>query len=87
MAGLTILSISHLFIENNKNKGKLENNGFLPKNIASDVRKYWWLLLLPIVSGIKSIGLYKLIVPDFYLHVLERAKSILSMVLSAEKAG
>jgi uncharacterized protein len=79
VAGLTILfSILYLFIENKRNKGKREDIGFIPKNILSDIKKYWWLILLPAVSGIVSIGLSKLVLPDFYLHVLERTKPMLS---------
>lgn len=79
VAGLTILfSILYLFIENKKNKGKTEDIGFIPKNILSDIKKYWWLILLPVLSGIVSIGLSKLVLPDFYLHVLERTKPMLS---------
>lgn len=80
VAGLTILfSILYLFIENKKNKGKWKDIGFIPKNILSDIKKYWWLILLPVVSGIVSISLSKLVLPDFYLHVLERTKPMLSL--------
>lgn len=79
VAGLTILfSILYLFIENKRNKGKTEDIGFIPKNILSDIKKYWWLILIPVVSGIVSISLSKLVLPEFYLHVLERTKPMLS---------
>jgi len=79
VAGLAILfSILYLIIENKINKGESQDIGFIPKNILSDIKKYWWLILIPVVSGIVSIGLSKLVMPGFYLHVMDRTKSILS---------
>ncbi len=79
VAGLTIIfSILYLFIENKKSKEKRKDIGFIPHNILSDVKRYWWLILLPVVSGIVAIGLSKFILPDFYFHVLERTKPMLS---------
>jgi uncharacterized protein len=79
VAGLTILfSILYLFIENKRDKGKMEDIGFIPKNILSDIKKYWWLILIPAVSGIVAISLSILFLPDFYLHVIERTKPMLS---------
>jgi uncharacterized protein len=79
VAGLTILfSILYLFIETKRDKGKMEDIGFIPKNILSDLKKYWWLILIPAVSGIVAISLSILFLPDFYLHVLERTKPMLS---------
>lgn len=79
VAGLTILfSMLYLFIENKMIKGKMEDIGFIPKNILSDIKKYWWLILLPVISGIVAIGLSKIFLPEFYLHVLERTKPMLS---------
>ncbi|MCB2295913.1 hypothetical protein LGK95_20845 [Clostridium algoriphilum] len=64
---LTILfSILYLFIENKRNKGKMEDIGFIPKNILSDIKKYWWLILIPVVSGIVSISLFKFVLPEVY---------------------
>lgn len=80
IAVLTILfSISYLIIENKNNKGKAEDIGFIPKNILSDIKNYWWLILLPIVFCIVSTGLSKLVLPEFNLHVLERVKPMLLM--------
>jgi len=80
VAGLTILfSILYLFIENKRSKGKMEDIGFIQKNILSDIKKYWWLILIPIISGIVAIILSKYILPEFYLHVLERIKPMLSL--------
>ena len=75
---LTILfSILYLFIENKRNKGKMEDIGFIPKNILSDIKKYWWLILIPVVSCIVSISLLKFVLPEFYLSLLDK-KTILS---------
>lgn len=60
------------------NKLEYEAIGFIPQNILSDVKKYWWLILLPAVFGFISVSLSKLILPDFYLHVIERTKPMLS---------
>ncbi|MBU3179496.1 CPBP family intramembrane metalloprotease [Clostridium estertheticum] len=66
---LTILfSILYLFIESKRNKRKMEDIGFIPKNILSDIKKYWWLILIPIVSGIVSISLFKFVLPEVYLY-------------------
>lgn len=66
---LTILfSILYLFIENKRNKGKMEDIGFIPKNILSDIKKYWWLILIPVVSGIVSISLFKFVLPEIYVY-------------------
>jgi len=70
---LTILfSILYLFIENKRTKGKMEDIGFIQKNILSDIKKYWWLILIPVVSCIVSISLLKFIQPEFYLYVLDK---------------
>ncbi|MBU3201638.1 CPBP family intramembrane metalloprotease [Clostridium estertheticum] len=66
---LTILfSILYLFIESKRNKRKMEDIGFIPKNILSDIKKYWWLILIPVVSGIVSISLFKFVLPEVYLY-------------------
>ncbi|MBU3182953.1 CPBP family intramembrane glutamic endopeptidase [Clostridium psychrophilum] len=76
VAGLTILfSILYIFIENKRKMGDI---GFIPKNILFDIKKYWWLILIPVVLDIVSISLSKLVLPEFYLHVLERTKPMLS---------
>ncbi|MBU3129961.1 CPBP family intramembrane glutamic endopeptidase [Clostridium tagluense] len=70
---LTILfSILYLFIENKRNKGKMEDIGFIPKNVLSDIKKYWWLILIPVVSGIVSVSLLNFVLPEFYLSVLDK---------------
>ena len=75
---LTIFfSILYLFIENKMKKGKMEDIGFIPKNILSDIKKYWWLILIPVVSGIVSISLLKFVLPQLYLPFLD-IKPILS---------
>ena len=74
---LTVLfSILYLFIENKMNKGKMKDIGFIPKNILSDIKKYWWLILLPVVSCIVSIILIKFVLPEFYLNVLDKRPTV-----------
>jgi membrane protease YdiL (CAAX protease family) len=69
---LTVLfSILYLFIENKMNKGKMEDIGFIPKNVLSDIKKYWWLILIPVVSCIVSVSLSKVVLPEFYLYLLD----------------
>ena len=69
---LTILfSILYLFIENKRNKVKMEDIRLIPKIILSDIKKYWWLILFPIVSCIVSISLLKFVLPEFYLSLLD----------------
>jgi len=76
--GLTILfSILYVFIENKRNKAKMEDIGFIPKNILSDIKKYWWLILIPVVSCIVSVSLLKFVLPEFYSSLLD-TKSMLS---------
>ncbi|HEY8892594.1 MAG TPA: CPBP family intramembrane glutamic endopeptidase [Clostridium sp.] len=68
---LTILfSILYLFIENKRNEG-MEDIGFIRKNILSDIKKYWWLILIPVVSCIVSVSLSKFVLPGFYLSLLD----------------
>ena len=81
VAGLRLIilfSILYLFIENKRNKGKMEDIGFIPKNILSDIKKYWWLILIPVVSCIVSINLSKFVLPEFYLFLLDK-KPMLSI--------
>jgi len=76
--GLIILfSILYLFIENKMNKGKIADIGFIPKNILSDIKKYWWLILIPVILCIVSVSLLKFVLPEFYSSLLD-TKSMLS---------
>ncbi|MBU3160792.1 CPBP family intramembrane metalloprotease [Clostridium frigoris] len=64
---LTILfSILYLVIEN---KSKMEDIRFIPKNILADIKKYWWLILIPVVSSIVSISLFKFVLPEVYSYL------------------
>jgi len=84
VAGLRLIilfSIMYLFIENKRNKGKMEDIGFTPKNVLSDIKKYWWLILIPVVSCIVSVSLSKFILPEFYLYVLDK-----KLMLSFDKS-
>ena len=64
-----LFSILYLFIENKRNKGKMEDIGFIPKNILFDIREYWWLILIPVVLSIVSVSLFKFVLPGVYTYV------------------
>lgn len=76
--GLYILAIPYLFIEKILRKQKFSEIGFKMKGIDKDILKYWWLIILPIATGYISLFLSKLIVPDFFNHVIERAQPMLA---------
>ena len=78
-AGLAIIfAIPYLLIESKINKTSSKDIGFKIKSTWSDVKRYWWLIVAPVALGIISIFLSKLILPEFYEHVLERISPILS---------
>ena len=82
-AGLAIIfAIPYLLIESKINKTSSKDNGFKIKNTWSDVKCYWCLIVAPVILGTISIFLSKLILPEFYMHVLERITPILSFNLS-----
>ncbi len=72
-----LLAIPYWIIEQRKNRKSPKQVESAPQSLPESFRRYGWLILLPIVSGLTAIFLSKLIVPDFYLHVLERTKPIL----------
>jgi len=75
--GLYILAIPYLFIEKFLRKQTFSEIGFKIKGIKKDILKYWWLIILPIATGYISLFLSKLIVPDFFNHVIERTQPML----------
>ena len=74
-----LVAIPYLFIERKTRKLSYADIGFKHKNIVDELKKYWCLVLLPILSGILTIIISKFILPEFYLHVLERVKPMLSL--------
>ena len=79
-AGLAIIfAIPYLLIESNINKTSSKDIGFKINNTWSDVKHYWWLIAAPVILGILSILLSKLILPEFYIHVIERITPMLSL--------
>ena len=68
-----IIAISYLFVERKKSNNKAKTT------FIADLKKYWWLILLPVLSGVCTILISKIILPEFYLHVLERVKPMLSL--------
>lgn len=76
--GLYILVIPYIFIEKTVRKQTFAEIGFRMKGLHKDIIKYWWLILLPIGTGLASLILSKLIVPDYFVHVIERTQPMLA---------
>ena len=76
--GLYILAIPYIFIEKIVRKQTFAGIGFRIKGMYKDLIKYWWLILLPIGTGLASLFLSKLIVPDYFAHVIERTQPMLA---------
>ena len=77
-AGFYILTIPYLFIEKLIRKQTFHELGFWVKGIGKEWIKYWWLIILPVGSGFASLFLSKLIVPDYFNHVIERTQPMLA---------
>jgi membrane protease YdiL (CAAX protease family) len=75
--GLYILAIPYIFIEKIVRKQAFAEIGFRIKGLHKDLIKYWWLILLPIGTGLASLFLSKFIVPDYFAHVIERTQPML----------
>jgi membrane protease YdiL (CAAX protease family) len=75
--GLYLLTILYIFIEKYIRKQPFSEIGFGVKGFCENLRKYWWIILLPVVTGIFSFFLSKLIVPEYFNHIIERTKSTL----------
>lgn len=76
--GIAILAaIPYLLIEKKINKKSFKDIGLSPRSFSGDLKKYWWLIILPVISGVTAVGLSKIIVPEFYQHVLERTQPML----------
>lgn len=76
--GLYIFAIPYIFIEKIVRKQTFAGIGFRIKGLHKDLIKYWWLILLPIGTGLGSLFLSKLIVPDYFAHVIERTQPMLA---------
>lgn len=77
-AGFYILTIPYLFIEMVIRKQTFQELGFRINGIGKELIKYWWLIILPVGSGFASLFLSKLIVPDYFNHVIERTQPMLA---------
>lgn len=77
-AGFYILTIPYLFIERVIRKQTFQELGFRINGIGKELIKYWWLIILPVGSGFASLFLSKLIVPDYFNHVIERTQPMLA---------
>ncbi len=76
--GLYILVIPYIFIEKIIRKQTYNEIGFRIKGLYKDLIKYWWLILLPIGTGLASLFLSKLIIPEYFAHVIERTQPMLA---------
>lgn len=72
------MSFRTFFIEKIVRKQTFAGIGFRIKGLHKDLIKYWWLILLPIGTGLASFFLSKLIVPDYFAHVIERTQPMLA---------
>jgi membrane protease YdiL (CAAX protease family) len=78
-AGMALIfAIPYLLIEKGIAKKSAYDLGFRMKNIPGDIKRYWWLILAPMLSGIVAVLFSKLILPEFYEHVLNRISPMLS---------
>ena len=68
-----IIAISYLFIERKRSNNEAKTT------FIADLKKYWWLVLLPVLSGVLTVFISRIILPEFYLHVLERVKPMLAL--------
>ncbi|SDM67707.1 CPBP family intramembrane glutamic endopeptidase [Acetanaerobacterium elongatum] len=79
-SGLAVpFAILYMLIEKFVTKTPFSELGLNIKGLLKHIQKYWWLMLLPVVSGITAVILSKFLVPEFFAHVLERTKPILVM--------
>ena len=80
LSGLAIIfSIVYIVYE----RRKIKNGGsvltFHWGKTKEDIRKYWWLILLPFVSVIGQIVFAYFALPTFNEHVMERVEPMLHM--------
>ncbi|MCL2153405.1 MAG: CPBP family intramembrane metalloprotease [Oscillospiraceae bacterium] len=72
-----IPAILYLFIEKFVRKLPFSEIGFGIKGLFKSIQKYWWLILAPIATALSSVYLSKLVVPEFFDHVIERTEPML----------
>ncbi len=72
-----LIAIPFWIVEGRKKHHMPENTDIVPQSMLEGFRKAGWLILLPVVSGVVAVLLSKLVMPAFYIHVLERTKPIL----------
>ena len=66
-------------IERRKIKNGVSVLTFHWAKTKKDIRKYWWLILLPFVSVIGQIVFAHYAMPTFNEHVMERVEPMLQM--------
>ncbi len=79
-SGLAVaFAVPYLLIEKLVTKTPFAEIGLNIKGLLKDIQKNWWMMLLPVVSGIAAVASSQFLVPEFFTHVLERTKPILVM--------
>ena len=80
LSGLAIIfSIVYIVYERRKNKNGVSVLTFHWGKTKEGIRKYWWLILLPLVSVIGQVVFAHYTMPTFNEHVLERVEPMLHM--------
>ncbi len=72
-----LIAIPFWIVEVRKKHNKPENTAVAFQSMLEGLRKAGWLIFLPVVSGVAAVLLSRLVMPDFYIHVLERTRPIL----------
>ena len=80
LSGLAIIfSIAYIGYERRKNKTGDSVFTFYWDKTKEDIRKYWWLILLPFVSVIGQVVFAYFALPTFHEHVMDRVEPMLHM--------
>lgn len=76
--GLAIIfAIAYLFYEMKKSGGETSVFTFQWVQIKQSIRRYWWLILLPLIVVIGQIAIAHYTIPTFNEHVMERVAPML----------
>lgn len=81
LSGIAVIfGIIYFFIYKRMNKIPGNESGLNFKSIPQDLKniKIWFWIMLPVVTGVTSILLSKVLAPEYISHVLSRSESMLS---------
>lgn len=80
LAGLaTTLGPIYFFIYKRRMKLSRVEANLNEKTFIEDIKKNWLIVIVPSILGLVSIGLSKLIMPDFVDHVIGRVAGLLAL--------